>query len=138
MLDNGTNRITWLLALTEQLSAEQANAIFSRIAASGSTEIIPYLRLGDFALRRKDMAQAEVWVRQAEKLQPKQPAVLLALGKLALARGEFDNGVRLLEEAKDRGESSANLYSALGVGYNRLKRWEKNLQVNFLKKITKA
>lgn len=57
-----------------------------------------------------------VWMRMLTQIFGNTTyAIATALGKLALARGEFHNGVSLLEEADRRGENSANLYGALGV-----------------------
>ncbi|MGH7772639.1 MAG: fused MFS/spermidine synthase [Candidatus Binatia bacterium] len=114
-----------VLALTEEFYTQEAKAIYSRIISSGSKEILPYLGLGSIALHRRELLEAERWFRQAEKIQPKHPAVLLALGRLDLARGNYAEAMTLLEESKEKGEDSATLYSELGETYTQLKRWEK-------------
>jgi len=124
VLEYGPNRVKQVLALAEELYTQQAGVIYSRIMSSNPKEILPYLGLGNIALHHKQLAEAERWFQQAEKIQPRHPAVLLALGKLNLAKGDHAQAMALLEESEKSGEDSATLYSQLGEAYSQLKRWE--------------
>ncbi len=126
-LDNGSDKVKQVLALAEDLYTDEAKSLYSRIANSGSKEIIPYLGLGNIALHDRDLPEAKIWFQQAESIQPKHPAVLLALGRLALAEGDFQRAVTLLEEAEKKGEDSSALYSGLGQAYSQLKRWDRSV-----------
>lgn len=124
-LEYGSDKVKPVLAITEDLYTQQAKEIYLRIVGSGAKEILPYVGLGNIALRRKELLDAERWLRQAEKLQAKHPTVLLALGRLESAKGNDSMAVRHLEASKENGEDSATLYSALGEAYTQLKQWEK-------------
>ncbi|WP_410959796.1 hypothetical protein, partial [Salmonella sp. SAL4356] len=82
----------------------------------------PYLGLGNIALHSGDVVEAEKWFVPARELQADHPAVLLAFGRLALAKGNrekeeqaainlFQEAKILLEKSKGKGEDSATLYS---------------------------
>jgi spermidine synthase len=124
----GRDKVKQVLALTEELYTGEAKAIYLRTISLNPKEIIPYLGLGNIALHRKDIAEAEKWMRRAEKMQPNHPAVLLALGKLEAAKGNYAEAVKLLEASKERGEDSAALYGELGASYNLLEQWDKAAQ----------
>jgi spermidine synthase len=114
-----------VLILAEELYTSEAKGIYLKALAADSRQFLPYLRLGETALFRKQITEAESWLRQAEKMQPKQPGLLLALGKLQAAQGNYAEAVKLLEEAKNKGEDSATLYGELGFSYSRLEQWQK-------------
>ncbi|MBI2361589.1 MAG: fused MFS/spermidine synthase, partial [Deltaproteobacteria bacterium] len=122
---NGAEKTREVLALAEDLYATEAEGIYKRIVGTGLRETSPYLGLGSFALHRKDFSQAQRWFRQAAEIQPKHPAVLLALGRLALAEGNDAEALQRLLESQERGEDSAALYGELGAAYSRLGQWEK-------------
>jgi tetratricopeptide (TPR) repeat protein len=126
VLEYGPGKVKEVLALTEEFYTQQASVIYRRSLRSGSKEILPYLGLGNIALHRKEVAEAERWFRQAEVIQPKHAAVLLALGKLELAKRNYAKAVDLLEESKEKGEDSSTLYATLGEAYGELKQWEKS------------
>ncbi|MBI4523661.1 MAG: fused MFS/spermidine synthase [Deltaproteobacteria bacterium] len=125
VLDYGVDHVKQVLALSEEFYTQEATPIYLRLARSGSREIMPYLGLGNIALHRNDLAEAENWFRFAEQLRPEHPAVLLAFGRLKLVKGDFADAAKLLEEAKQRGEDSGTLYGALGEAYYQLKHWDK-------------
>ena len=124
-LEYGPHKAKAVLALAEDLYTQQAKKIYLRIVNSGAKEILPYVGLGVIALRQKEFAEAQRWLEQAAKIQPKHPAVLLALGRLELAKGNYARTVTFLEESREGGEESAVLYSELGEAYSRLKQWKK-------------
>ena len=125
VLDYGLEKVKSVLALTEELYTEQAKTIYLKVVGKGSKEILPYLSLGTIALHGKEFTEAERWLRQAERIQPKHAALLLALGRLESARGNYSKAVLLLEESREKGEESATLYSELGQGYYQLQEWDK-------------
>lgn len=125
VLDYGLEKVKSVLALTEELYTGQAEAIYLRVAQRGTKEILPYVGLGTIALHRKELSEAQGWLRKAEKIRPKHPTVLLALGRLELARGNYARAVALLEESEQMGEDSATLYSELGESRYQLKEWQK-------------
>lgn len=125
VLDQGPEHLKQVLALTEEFYTQQAIIIYSRAIKLNPKEIVPYLGLGNIALHRKNLEEAAKWFQNASTFQPEHPAVLLALGKLASARGNHSEALSLLEESKNKGEDSATLYSELGKAYNQLQQWEK-------------
>lgn len=125
VLDYGSDSVKRVLAVTEELYTHQAKTIYSRLVDRGSKEILPYVGLGTIALHEKKLTEAERWLRQAERLQPEHPAVLLALGRLELARGAYGQAVTLLEGSRKRGEDSSVLHNALGEAYGKLNQWDK-------------
>lgn len=125
VLEHGRDYLKPVLALTEEFYTQQAIAIYSRAVQSSPDELIPYLGLGNIWLHRKDLQQAEKWLTIATKLAPENPAVHLALGKLALAKNSHSEALALLEKARSGGEDSATLYSELGRAYTELRQWEK-------------
>ncbi|MEK6613622.1 MAG: tetratricopeptide repeat protein, partial [Candidatus Binatota bacterium] len=128
-LEYGPHKAKAVLALAEELYTQQAKKIYLRIVNSGAKEFLPYVGLGAIALRQKEFVEAQRWLEQAAKIQPKHPAVLLALGRLELAKGNYARAVTLLEESREGGEESATLYSELGEAYSQLKQWEKAASV---------
>jgi spermidine synthase len=124
-LEYSPDKVRQVLALTEDFYTQQANEIYSKIVRLGSKEILPYVGLGTIALHRNNLAEAERWLREAERIRPAHAAVLLALGRLEGAKGNYTKAVTLLEESKEKGEDSATLYSELGEAYYQLEQWEK-------------
>jgi len=128
-LQYGPHKAKAVLALAEEFYAQQANKIYLRIVNSGAKEILPYVGLGVIAIHQKEFVEAQRWLEQAARIQPKHPAVLLALGRLELAKGNYARAGTLLEESREGGEDSATLYGELGEAYSRLKQWEKAASV---------
>jgi tetratricopeptide (TPR) repeat protein len=114
-----------VLTLAEDLYTNEAKVVYLKALAADSEQFLPYLRLGETALFRKEIPEAESWLRHAEKIQPKQPGLLLALGKLQAAKENDAEAVKLFEEAKKMGEDSATLDGELGRAYGRLEKWPK-------------
>jgi Flp pilus assembly protein TadD len=119
------SKVRKVLMLAEELYTSEAKGIYLKALAADSQQFLPYLRLGETALFRKQITEAESWLRQAEKMQPKQPGLLLALGKLQAAKGNDAEALRLFDEAKKMGEDSATLDAELGIAYGRLEEWPK-------------
>jgi spermidine synthase len=125
VLDDEPERAKRVLALTEEFYTEEAKGIYLKIVRLGFKEILPYVGLATIALHRKEFLEAERWLRQAEKIQPKHATVLLALGRLESAKGNYTEALARLEGSKEAGEDSATLHSELGEALYHLKQWEK-------------
>ncbi|MBI2211284.1 MAG: fused MFS/spermidine synthase [Deltaproteobacteria bacterium] len=113
-----------ILRASEEFYLPEAKLVYSRTIQMGTQEIIPYLGLGNIALHARDFKEAEKWFSAARRLRPEHPAVLLAWGRLTLARGEAEKAREFLEGSKQKGEDSGTLYGALGDTYVKLARWE--------------
>jgi cytochrome c-type biogenesis protein CcmH/NrfG len=125
-----------VLALSDELYLPDAKQVYGKIIGMGSREILPYLGLGNIALHGGDVDEAEKWFAQARELQPNHPAVLLASGRLLVAKAKeeknteqaknlFEEAERLLEGSQAKGEESATLFAELGEVYSRLATWDK-------------
>lgn len=57
-------------------------------------------------------------------MQPEHAGVLMAWGRLYLEKGETEKAKEFLEQAKEKGEDSDVLYSALGEAYRKLGLWQ--------------
>ncbi|MBI2539679.1 MAG: fused MFS/spermidine synthase [Deltaproteobacteria bacterium] len=113
-----------ILRASEEFYLPEAKLVYSRTIQMGTQEIIPYLGLGNIDLHARDFKGAEKWFSAARRLRPEHPAVLLAWGRLTLARGEAEKAREFLEGSKQKGEDSGTLYGALGDTYVKLARWE--------------
>jgi len=122
-LDRG--KMKKVLTLAEDLYTNEAKGIYLKALEADSAQFLPYLRLGETALYRKQLPEAESWLGRAKSMQPKQPGLLLALGRLEAAKGNYADAAALLEEAKARGEDASALYGELGACYTRLGEWPK-------------
>src|SRR5499427_6870257 len=125
-----------ILALSDEFYLPEAKIVYGKAIELGSREVLPYLGLGNIALHSGDIREAEKWFLPAGEIQADHPAVLLAYGRLALAKGNrekdkeaatrlFQEARELLEKSKGKGEDSATLYSELGEVYARLNMWDK-------------
>lgn len=114
-----------VLAMSQDFYLTEAKAIYAKIIALGSRDVLPYLGLGNIALHRGELAEAERWFEKARALGADHSAVLLAWGRLMLARGETEKAREFLERSQEKGEDSAALYGALGEVYSKLGLWEK-------------
>jgi tetratricopeptide (TPR) repeat protein len=125
-----------ILALSDEFYLPEAKIVYGRAIELGSREVLPYLGLGNIALHSGDIPGAEKWFLPAREIQADHPAVLLAYGRLALAKGNrekdkeaaislFQEAKGLLEKSKGKGEDSATLYSELGEVYVKLNMWDK-------------
>jgi spermidine synthase len=113
-----------ILRLSEDFYLTEAKAVYGKTIEMGTREVVPYLGMGNIARHYNDLKEAEKWLERARRIRPDHPAVLLAWGRLLLAKGEIEKGKDLLEESKARGEDSATLYGALGDAYFKLGLWE--------------
>jgi Flp pilus assembly protein TadD len=112
------------LGLSDDFYLPEAKAVYSKIIAMGSKEILPYLGLGNISLHHGDTKEAEKWFSQAKHFHPNHPGFLLAWGRLMLAKGDAATARELLEESKEKGEDSATLFGALGDAYLKLEMWD--------------
>jgi spermidine synthase len=128
VLDYGRGSEKELLTLSEDLYTRQAQVIYRRLVERGSRIFRPYAALGEIALYNEDLKEAEKWFREAAKFGPKEPRLLLGLGKIESAKGNYAGAILFLEEAREKGEESASLYSTLADAYAKSKQWDKAAQ----------
>src|SRR5688500_1534916 len=112
-----------LLALCEDFYTRDAAVIYRRIIETGSKTLSPYTALADIALHANDLAQAARWLDRATMIDAKHPKVLTVRGKLEKARGNLNGAIALFEQARNLGDDSASLFSALGDAYSRTQEW---------------
>jgi tetratricopeptide (TPR) repeat protein len=135
-MERSRDTVSDILTLSDEFYLPDAKVVYSKAIALGSREVLPYLGLGNIALHSDDLPEAEKWFIQARDLQADHPAVLLAFGRLALAKANdekdkkvaknlFQEAKDLLEKSKAKGEDSATLYSELGEVYLKLNVWDK-------------
>ncbi len=135
-LDQGAEYIPEVLAMSDEFYLPDAKAVYGRIIQMGSKEILPYLGLGNIALHSNDLPEAEKWFIRARELHAEHPAVLLAWGRLNLAKAQrltddaqskklLQEARTLLEKSRAKGEDSATIYTELGAVYYKLAMWEK-------------
>jgi len=123
-LERSRQVIGAILRLSEDFYLPEAKMVYSKTIEMGTQEIIPYLGLGNIALHARDFREAEKWFNRARRMRPDHPAVLLAWGRLMLAKGEAEKAKDLLEQSKEKGEDSGTLYGALGEAYFKLGLWD--------------
>ncbi|MEK6601020.1 MAG: tetratricopeptide repeat protein, partial [Candidatus Binatota bacterium] len=138
-MERSRQSIKEILRLSEDFYLPEAKLIYSKAIEMGTQEIIPYLGLGNIALHSRDLKEAEKWFGRARRIRADHPAVLLAWGRLMLAKGEAEKAKDFLEESKEKGEDSGTLYGALGEAYFKLELWDQaaqsyNRAVKFRKK----
>jgi predicted membrane-bound spermidine synthase/tetratricopeptide (TPR) repeat protein len=135
-MERSRDTISDILALSDEFYLPEAKIVYSKAIEMGSREVLPYLGLGNIALHSGDVVEAEKWFAPAREIQADHPAVLLAFGRLALAKANlekdkktasdlFQEARRDLEKSRSKGEDSATLYSELGEVYIRLSLWDK-------------
>jgi tetratricopeptide (TPR) repeat protein len=124
-LEGGPQYFAKVLALTEDFYTKQAEIIYQQLLRTGAKEMLAFLGLGNIALYRNQIPQAEAWVGKAATLEPKNRLVLLALGRIELAQGNHAAAKEFLEESKRKGTESSALYSSLGEVYTHLSDWQK-------------
>jgi tetratricopeptide (TPR) repeat protein len=124
-LEGGPQYVAKVLTLMEDFYMKQAEVIYQQLLKRGAKEMTLFLGLGNIALYRNEIAQAEAWIRKAAALEPKSRLVLLALGRIEAAKGNHAAAREFLEESKRKGTESSALYSALGEVYTYLSDWQK-------------
>ena len=126
--------------MSDEFYLPDAKAVYAKVIQMGSKEVLPYLGLGNIALHSGDLAEAEKWLGQARGIQAEQPAVLLAWGRLQLAKAQrmaegpenkkaLQEARTLLEKSRAKGEDSITVYSELGTVYYKLAMWDKAAEV---------
>jgi Flp pilus assembly protein TadD len=108
-----------LLHRREGRNAE-ATASFRKAAAGGVPDA--HLLLGILLRESGDEAGAEKEYREAERINPNNGQVLLEMGKLMLARGDFDGALTRLKRAADSMPSAPAVHYQLAIVYRRLNR----------------
>jgi len=135
-MERSRDTISDILGLSDEFYLPEAKVVYAKAIELGSREVLPYLGLGNIALHSGELAEAEKWFKRARELQPNHPAVLLAWGRLASAKGNrekdketatnlFQEARELLEKSKAKGEESATLYAESGEVYGKLGVWDK-------------
>jgi tetratricopeptide (TPR) repeat protein len=135
-MERSRDSVSDILALSDEFYLPEAKTVYSKAIALGNREVLPYLGLGNIALHSGDIPEAGKWFIQGREIQADHPAVLLALGRLALAKGNrekdkqaatslFQEARGQLEKSRAKGEDSATLYSELGEVYVKLDMWDK-------------
>jgi spermidine synthase len=127
-LERSREAIGSILRLSEDFYLPEAKLVYSKTIQMGTQEIIPYLGLGNIALHSGNFKEAEKWFSAARRHRPEHPAVLLAWGRLMLAKGEAEKAKEFLEGSKQKGEESGTLYGALGEAYSKLELWDQAAQ----------
>lgn len=123
-LERSPKTIRPILGLSDDFYLTEAKIVYSKIIAMGSKEILPYLGLGNIALHYGEIKEAEKWFDQAKRINGDHAGVLLARGRLTLAKGDAATARELLEQSKEKGEDSATLFGALGDAYFHLELWD--------------
>jgi predicted membrane-bound spermidine synthase/Tfp pilus assembly protein PilF len=135
-MERSRDTISDILGLSDEFYLPEAKAVYAKAIELGSREVLPYLGLGNIAIHSGDLTEAEKWFARARELQAEHPAVLLAMGRLALAKGNrekdkeaatnlFQEARELLEKSKAKGEESATLHAESGEVYGKLGAWDK-------------
>jgi spermidine synthase len=135
-MERSRDTISDVLGLSDEFYLPEAKLVYAKAIELGNREVLPYLGLGNIAIHSGDLPEAEKWFRRAGELQAEHPAVLLAMGRLASAKGArekdkeaatklFQEARDLLEKSKGKGEDSATLYAELGEVYGKLEMWDK-------------
>jgi spermidine synthase len=117
-----------ILKISEDFYLREAKTVYTKAIELGTRDVLPYLGIGNIALHYRDLAEAQKWFGEAKQIQPDHPAVLLAWGRLLLARNEPEKAQEFLEQSRVKGEDSSTLYGALGDVYFKLKSWDKAVQ----------
>ncbi len=123
-IQNSRDAVKPILSLSDDFYLPEAKEVYTKIIGLGTKEVLPYLGLGNIALHYGDLKEAEKWFGQARQMKPDHPAVLLAWGRLLLAKGQAQGAKDFLERSREKGEDSATLYGALGDAYFKLGLWE--------------
>jgi spermidine synthase len=122
-LERSPKTIRPILAMSEEFYLDEAKTVYSKTIAMGTREVLPYLGLGNIALHYRDLKEAERWFERARRINAGHASVLLAWGRLMLAKGEHQKAKEFLEQSKEKGEDSSTLHGALGDVYLKLQLW---------------
>jgi spermidine synthase len=117
-----------ILQMSDDFYLREAKTVYTKTIELGSREVLPYLGLGNIALHYRDLDEAEKWFGQARQIKADHPAVLLAWGRLWLAKDDFQKAKEFLEQSRAKGEESGTLYGALGDVYFNLKLWDQAVE----------
>ncbi len=114
-----------ILKISEDFYLREAKAVYGKMIELGTREILPYLQMGNIAFHYQDLDEVEKWLEQAKKIKADHPDVLLAWGRLMLARDKLEKAKEFLEQSREKGEYSGTLHGTLGDVYFKLKLWDK-------------
>jgi predicted O-linked N-acetylglucosamine transferase (SPINDLY family) len=79
------------------------------------------------ALRSSDIAKAELQLKQALSLEPKNPHTLRLLGVVAAQRGRLEDAIAYLKQSLDEHPTNAVTHSNLGNVYSKLRQFDQAL-----------
>src|SRR5262249_51632985 len=117
-MERSRDRTSYILALSDESYLPDAKIVYGKGIVFVRRELLPYLGCGNIALHSGNIPEAEKWFQPTREIQADHPAVLLAYGRLALAKGNrerdkeaatrlFQEAKDLLEKSKGKGEDSA-------------------------------
>jgi spermidine synthase len=123
-LDRSRAAIGPILSLTGDFYLSEAKVIYLKVIQMGMKEFPPYLGLGNIALYRHELAEAEKWFEQVRRIEPDYPKLLVSWGRLLLEKGDAKQAKEFLERAKEKGENKSDVLEiALAETYRRLELW---------------
>ena len=115
--DEGPSWLEYVVALGKLSRYADADTAFERayeLADDGNREYL-YIRRGLSCQRKGDFEEAEKWLREAQKLNPRTARHLVFLGVLKFRAGELDKAEEILREAtKTTAECVDEAYFNLG------------------------
>jgi tetratricopeptide (TPR) repeat protein len=119
--------ISPILQISDDFYLREAKVVYAKTIELGAREVLPYLGLGNIALHYQDLPEAEKWFGEARQIKADHPAVLLAWGRLMLAKNDLPKSKEFLEQSREKGEDSGTLHGALGDVYFKLKLWDQSV-----------
>ncbi len=96
---------------------EEAKSFIQDLLFQNSDDYRLYEELADIALSEGDMDRAESLVAFAQNLNTESSTGLYLRGYIAVSKGKFKEGVKLLEEANKLFGNNAEILRNLGWGY---------------------
>lgn len=99
---------------------ERAMDLFRQVLELRPEHFLGHFRLGEALLDANRLDEAAAALQRAYGLAPEDPAVLAALGELALARDEPRSAVEYLETVVERVPAANRLHYSLGLAYRAL------------------
>lgn len=99
---------------------ERAELLFREVVERQPKHFLAWFRLGETLLAGGRPAAAEEAFQRAHSLRPNDPAVLAALGDLALSRDEPRKAVELFETVLEQVPAANRLHYSLGLAHRAL------------------
>ena len=104
---------------------EKSTALFERVLRARPDDIPALVWLGELYLLQSRPEAAEPLFTKALSRQPHQTAALSGLGRAALARNDYAQAVKYLEEALAQDQSASVIHYPLAMAYRGLGRLDK-------------